>query len=185
MGYLNPSDLIRMGFKSLGKNVKISDKASIYEPEKISIGDHTRIDDFCIVSGNVQLGRNIHITPYCNLAGGEPGIVISDFSTVAYRCTIISQTDDYSGGSLTNSTLPARYKKEIKLPVVIHAHCIIGTHSVIFPGVTLGEGCAVGAMTLIRRSTEPWSIYAGNPARKIKERKRDILELIEKFLEEE
>lgn len=185
MSYLSQKEMEEMGFKSLGKGVKISDKAAIYEPEKISIGDHSRIDDFCMISGRITLGRNVHIAPYVNLAGGSPGITIGDFAGVAYCSTILAQSDDYSGASLTNPTIPSHYKNETKLPVVIESHCIIGTNSVIFPGVTVAEGCAVGAMTLIAKSTRPWTIYFGNPAREIGERKRDVLELIQKFLKEE
>jgi galactoside O-acetyltransferase len=54
----------------------------------------------------------------------------------------------------------------------------------VFPGVAIAEGCSVGAMTLVNKSTQPWGIYLGNPARRVKERKRDLLELEKKFLEE-
>ena len=46
MAFLSQAHLHAMGFRSLGQNVRISDKASIYDPEIISIGDHSRIDDF-------------------------------------------------------------------------------------------------------------------------------------------
>ena len=48
MSFLTQTQLHNLGFKSLGQNVLISDKASIYSPELISIGSHVRIDDFCI-----------------------------------------------------------------------------------------------------------------------------------------
>ena len=49
MAYLSIQELKSMGFKSLGKSVKVSDKASIYNPEKIELGDFSRVDDFCII----------------------------------------------------------------------------------------------------------------------------------------
>lgn len=184
MPYLSEAQLKLMGFKSLGRNVKISDKASIYNPESIEIGDYSRIDDFCVISGLIKIGRNVHIAPFCLLAGGEMGISMDDFSGLAYKVQIFSQSDDYSGHSLTNPTVSRAYKKEIKRAVSLGRHVIIGAGSVVFPGVEIAEGCSVGAMTLVNKSTQPWGVYAGNPARRIKERKKDLLQLEKKFLEE-
>ena len=86
---------------------------------------------------------------------------------------------------LTNPTIPSEYKREIRMPVHIGRHCIVGTHSVIFPGVTLSEGCSVGTLSLVLKTTEPWSVYVGIPARRIKERRRDLLELEKDYLSHE
>ena len=164
MAYLSERELRRLRLKHLGNNVSVSDRASIYEPELISIGDHSRIDDFCVVSGNVTIGSHVHFPVFCNVAGGEPGITFEDFSCLAYGVHVSAQSDDYSGQTLTNSTVPDIYKAEAKKPVHVRRHCIVGTSSVIMPGVVLAEGTAVGAMTLVTRSTEEWSIYVGIPA---------------------
>jgi acetyltransferase-like isoleucine patch superfamily enzyme len=95
---------------------------------------------------------------------------------------VFTQSDDYSGATLTNSTVPAQYKKENKKSVLIERHTIVGAGSIILPGVILREGTSVGAMSLIRNSTEEWSIYVGNPAVKIKNRKKDLLELEKQYL---
>ncbi|MDA3878206.1 MAG: acyltransferase [Halothiobacillus sp.] len=184
MAYLSETQLREIGFRRLGKNVKISDKTSIYNPELIELGDNSRIDDFCVVSGRVVVGQYCHITPMCLVAGGVPGILISDFCTLAYGVKIFAQSDDYSGLTLTNSLIPKKYKSEIYKSVSVGRHVIIGAGSVVFPGVHIAEGCSVGAMTLVNKSTLPWGVYVGNPARRVKERKKDLLELEKKFLEE-
>lgn len=184
MAYYSEEQLGAMGFKRLGKNVKISDKASIYNCDQIEIGDNSRIDDFCVVSGSVHIGAFCHITPMCLVAGGSPGIFFDDFSTLAYGVKVFAQSDDYSGESMTNSLVPKNYKKEIFKPVSIGRHVIVGAGSIIFPGVNVAVGCSVGSMTLLNKSTQPWGIYVGNPARRVKERKKDLLELEKKFLEE-
>jgi acetyltransferase-like isoleucine patch superfamily enzyme len=185
MAYLTEPQLKAIGFKSLGRNVKISDKASIYNADQIAIGDNSRIDDFCVISGNIKIGRNVHIAPYCLVAGGEQGITFEDFSGLAYQVQVFTQSDDYSGLTMTNPTIPTEYKKEAKKSVLIGRHSIVGAGSIIMPGVTLKEGTSVGAMSLVRKSTEPWSIYLGNPAKKIKDRKKDLLELEKQYLESE
>jgi len=184
MAYLPQETLKEFGFGYLGKNVKISDKASIYDPEHIEIGDNSRIDDYCVISGKVIIGCYCHITPMCLVAGGKPGIFLSDFCTLAYGVKVFSQSDDYSGETLTNSLVPAKYKSEIFQPVLLGRQVIVGAGSIIFPGVEVAEGCAIGAMTLVLKSTKPWGIYVGNPARRIKDRKKNLLKLEEFFLNE-
>ncbi len=184
MAYLSQSQIDKLGLKAVGKNVKISDKAAIYNPERISIGDNSRIDDFCIVSGTVEIGRYCHITPMCLVAGGEPGVVLSDFATLAYGVKVFSQSDDYSGESMVNSLIPKKYKSEKFAPVFIGKHVIIGTNAVVFPGVMINEGCSIGAMSLVVNSTEEWGIYYGIPARRKSNRSKNILNLESKFLAE-
>lgn len=185
MAFLTEEQLRRLGLKKLGKDVKISEKASIYNADEIEIGDHSRIDDFCVVSGRVSIGRNVHLAVFCNVAGGVEGVTLEDFSGLAYGCHVFAQSDDYTGSSLTNPTVPAKYKREKKEKVHIGRHCIVGTNSLIFPGVIMAEGCSLGAKSLLTKSTEPWSVYFGIPAKKLKNRKRDLLELERSYLLEE
>lgn len=186
MAWLEEFDLRVMGFSSLGKNVLISEKASIYNPSKISIGDDVRIDDFCILSagdGFIRIGSYVHIACYCSLIGAAP-IILHDFSGLSSRVAIYSSTDDFSGESMSHPTIPDRFRNVLSKPVVLHKHVIVGTGSTILPGSILGEGVAVGAMTLVVGNCEPYWIYGGIPAKKIKRRKRDVLELEREFLDE-
>lgn len=184
MPYLNDIQLSKMGFKRLGKNVKISDRASIYNCELIEIGENSRIDDFCIISGRVVIGSYSHITPMCLIAGGYPGVYLSDFCTLAYGVKVFAQSDDYSGATLVNSLIPKKYKNEIFGAVTIGRHSVIGAASVILPGVELAEGTSVGAMTLVNSNTSPWGVYVGIPARRLRDRLQDMLKLEERFLSE-
>lgn len=109
---------------------------------------------------------------------------MEDFCTLAYGVKIFSQSDDYTGETLTNSLIPKQYKNEKFAAVLLQRHVIVGAGATIFPGVTLSQGCSVGAMALVTKSTEPWGIYAGVPATRIKERKKDLLLLEIKFLDE-
>jgi galactoside O-acetyltransferase len=185
MAYYNNSELTTLGFKKVGSNVLVSKSAAIYNHHQIEIGDNTRIDDFCVISGRVVLGRNIHIAVFCNVAGGEPGVFMHDFSGLAYGCQVFAQSDDYSGRTLTNPTVPDKFKRETKAKVVIGRHCILGTAVVVYPGVEIAEGTAVGSMSVVNRSTESWSIYMGIPARKVKNRSKQLLELEQLYLQEE
>tara|TARA_B110000879_G_C11147648_1_gene503148 strand:+ start:1018 stop:1578 length:561 start_codon:yes stop_codon:yes gene_type:complete len=184
MAFLTAEQLLAYGFKALGCNVKISDKVSIYDAGQISIGNNFRVDDFCVISGKVNIGSNVHIAVFCNIAGGEKGVVFDDFSGLAYGCHVFSQSDDYSGETLTNPTVPHKYKKEIKKQTIIGKHVIVGTGSIIFPGVILAEGTAIGAQSMVTKSTDKWCVYFGSPAKKIKRRKKGLLALEKLYLNE-
>jgi galactoside O-acetyltransferase len=53
---------------------------------------------------------------------------------------------------------------------------------VIFPNVIVGEGCAIGSMSLVNKSIEPWGVYVGIPVKRIKERSKDLLEKEKQFI---
>jgi acetyltransferase-like isoleucine patch superfamily enzyme len=177
LSYLNDHEIKNLKFARVGRNVLISSKSSIYNPELIEIGDNSQIDDFCSISGKVIIGRNVHIASYSMIIGGTEGITLEDFSGVSFGCKIFSSSDDYSGGFLTNPTIPEEFKSVTRAPIKISKHAIIGTNSVIFPGVTIEEGCAIAAMSLVNKDTTAWGIYAGIPARRIKDRSQELLVL--------
>jgi galactoside O-acetyltransferase len=182
--FYSRKELINIGFKSLGQNVQISRKASIYNPHVISISDNVRIDDFCVISGGrgIKLGSFIHIGCFSALFGGST-IRIGDFSTLSARVSIYSESDDYMGLSLTNPMIPVEFKPEyLSAKVILGRHVIIGTNSTILPGAILNDGVAVGAHSLVNKDCKAWSIYFGCPAKKHKIRSKRILELEKNFL---
>lgn len=181
MGYYRDDELRSMGFRHVGNDVRVSDRASLYDLDRISIGDHSRVDDFCVLAGSVTIGRNVHVTVFCNLAGGRAGVTLADFSTLAYGCHVVAQTDDYSGRSMANSTIPAEFKRETSEPTIVGRYAILGTGTIVLPGVTIGEGVSAGAGSVFTTSADPWGIYVGAPARRVKERSRDLLLLAEEY----
>lgn len=184
--FYSAQELQELGLKKYGRNVLISRNAVLYAPELLEIGDNVRIDDFTTISGRVVLGDYIHIAQFCGLYGGTEGIYMDDFSGLSSRVVIYAVSNDYSGESLTNPTVPEKYKKTDKnMAVHLGKHVIVGTTSVILPGVTIGEGSSVGAMSMCSKDLEPFGVYAGSPARKIKERSRKLLELEKELREEE
>ncbi len=179
--FYDHDELCAVGFRRVGQNVLISRKASIYSPEQIEVGDNVRIDDFCILSGRIVLGNNIHIAAYSALYGSDKGIFIDDFSNISSRVSIYSVNDDYSGHTLTNPTLPDEFKNVDNREVIIEKEVVIGSTSVVLPGAILREGSAFGAFSFIKDDSEPWSINVGIPARKIKDRSKDLIHLEEQY----
>lgn len=179
MAYLNHNELNALGLKEFGDNVLISDKASFYNPSQIKIGSNVRIDDFCILSAGedgIEIKNYIHIAAYASLIGAGK-IIVNDFCGISSRVSIYSSSDDYSGGSLTNPMVPDQFKNVTSKDVNIGKHVIIGSGSVVLPGVTLEEGAAIGALSLVTNSCKAYGIYAGQPAKRIKERKQCLKQL--------
>ncbi len=185
MPFMSTHQIEEMNFKHVGKNVKLSSLASFDKPHLMSFGDNSRIDDFCALSGLITLGRNVHIAVFSSIVASEQAIEIHDFAGLAFGCRIFSSSDDYSGESMTNPTVASKFKTVSHGEIQIGRHAILGTNSIVLPGVTIGEGCSVGANSLINKSTEPWGIYIGSPARSIKERSRNLLSLEKLLIESE
>lgn len=183
--YYTRHELEAMGFASLGTDVALHRQSNVVFPERIKLGSHVRIDGFVTLlgSGSIEIGNYVHISPYCHLAG-RGGIVFHDFSGLSSGVRIYTTSDDYSGAALTNPTVPEKYTNVTIRKVIIGKHVIVGSNSVILPGVEIGEGTAVGALTLVRKTLPPWSIYSGNPPSRLGERKRDLLALEKELLAE-
>lgn len=182
MSFYSEKELENLGLGRVGKTALISRLARFYGPEKIFLGENVRIDDFCILSAKdpVNIGSNVHISAYCALYGRH-GIEIKDFSGISARSTILSSTDDFSGASLVGPTVPDEFRKEISGKVTLEENVQVGAHCVVLPGVTLKKGAAVGAMSLVNKDLEPNKIYAGIPAKILKERGRTMFGLAEKY----
>lgn len=184
MAWLTAQQITEMGFASIGSNVQLSDKASYYNCKNIRLGCNIRIDDFCVLSagvGGIDIGNYIHIAVYSSLIGAG-NITLADFSNISSRVAIYSSNDDYSGAAMTNPTVPAEFTKVQHADVTIGKHVIIGAGSIILPGVTLEEGVAVGALSLVKKDCKAFGIYMGSPEKRIGERKQDLLVLERQFI---
>lgn len=184
MSFYSHAELRALGLGSFGHGVMVSKKCSIYGAGRIVIGNNVRIDDFCVLSageGGVKIGSFVHIAVFSSLIG-RGNIEIADFANISSRVSIYSSNDDYSGEHMTNPTIPDEYKDVVHRPVKIGRHAIIGSGSIVLPGVCIQEGVAVGALSLVNSDCEAFGVYAGVPAIRKSERKRDLLILERQFL---
>lgn len=178
-GYFETPELRTFGFKSVGENVRIAKNCVIIGPENIEIGDNTRIDAFTslmVANGSLRLGSYVHIHTYC-LIGGRGDVEIGDYSGMSHGAKVLSASDSFDGQHMTCSVAPPECLAPTIAPVRIGRHVIVGCNSMILPGVTLGDGAAIGAGSLVNRSLPEWAIYAGTPARRLRERSRRLLAL--------
>jgi acetyltransferase-like isoleucine patch superfamily enzyme len=180
MGYLSEKQLKAMKFAAIGTNVLISEKASIYNAPNIRLGSDVRIDDFCIISAGdkgIEIGSRVHIACYVSLIGSEL-IKIKDFVGISSKTAVYSSSDDYSGDFLTGPTIPLAFKNIDNRPVIFESHSLIGAGCIILTGVTIGEGTAIGALSLVTKNLDPWGIYIGASIKFIKPRSKKMLDFI-------
>ncbi len=184
MPFLSNAEIEKIGFKSFGSHLQLSSDARFYNPGNISLGSHVRIDDFTIISagaGGISIGSYVHIACHCGLMGAAE-IVMEDFTGLSSRVFIYSSSDNYSGIAMTNPTVPPEYTDVISEKVFLGKHVIVGTCSSIMPGVSIGEGSAIGGHSFVNHNIRDGVIATGNPCRKIKRRKNLIFDLEKSFL---
>jgi len=170
-------------FKSIGEDVRVSDQAAIVRPELVTIGNHVAIDMWVYLSTKATIGNYIHIAPSVSIIGGAGAeIIMEDFSNIGSGGRIVCASDDFTQG-LISPVVPVEYRTIISKPVIFKRFATLGVNCTVLPGVTLAEGCIVGAGSVVTKDTEPWTIYAGSPARpiKIRESKR-IIESAQKLM---
>lgn len=171
MSHYTPEELASLGIKA-GRDVMFSRNTKIYGAD-IEIGDFSRIDDGCILLGNIKLGRRVHIAPYCVLYGRR-GLTIGDFSGFGAFSCFHTEVDDYTGHSVFGPQVPQHYitKKDYG-PIVVGRGVIGGTRCTYLQDIRINDGASIGAHSLVKTDCDAWTLYAGTPARAIRENSRE------------
>ncbi len=169
-GYYSNNTLNKLGFKKIGKNVRISKSCLIIGIHNISLGNNIRIDSFTSIiadKGYLKLGNNIHIGGKGHIlcAGG---VEIDDDCTLSQGINIYSQSDDYSGKNPRGIFAKNKLKNYVRGKVKIGAKTIIGSGSVVLHNVTIEKDIIIGALSLVNRNIKKKGVYCGIPIKKIK-----------------
>ena len=176
MGYHPLASISLLGLKSYCDNLMLSERCILYRTQNIEIGSNCRIDDHCILTGNIKIGDNCHIAANTIISGGRrSSVIIENNVTIAYGSIVISRSNDYLGTHPPGMHAIEAKEIELESDTYVEDHCILGLRSSVLPGVRLRRGTAIGAHSLLTKSTEEWGIYVGSPARKVKERSQLFL----------
>ncbi len=178
-GYLSRSEVVDLGLAEVGKDVMIHEFANIVGAQHIRLGSHVRIDGFInlIAQAPVSIGDYVHVGSFCHISASDE-IWLGNFCGLSQGVYLYTASDDYSGATLTNPTVDPDLARHRKGPVRLSDHVILGANTVVLPGVTVGEGTAVGALSLVNADLAEWGIYGGVPARRIGPRSRALLALV-------
>lgn len=172
-------ELFDLGVKH-GAQPLISSKISLYGV--LEVGDHVRIDDGCIFTGDVRIGDYCHIAPYC-VFYGKGGIIIGDYSGFSTFCVLHSEIDDYTGGGMPGAQIPPAYRGALfSAPIIVGNSVSGGTRTTIMPGVCIGDGVSIGAHSMVKSNCDAWGIYAGVPSKLIRMKDGQQRMLLEKAM---
>lgn len=149
----------------------------IRNPSMISIGSHVAIDFGFFITTGASIGDYIHIGPYVSAIGGAKAFLeLENLCSVAAGVRFICLGDEHLGKGIVGALIPKEYQDHrIGGKIVVEKFAALGTNSIVMPGLIVSEGSVVGANSLLRENTEPWTIYAGSPAKPIGKRQKNII----------
>lgn len=158
-------------FREIGEDVTIFDPVTIIRPEVITLGSHVMLSEFVYLAGGqgTYLGSFIHLAAHTAFSGG--GLLIAeDFVGVASGTRIVTGTDNVMGEGIPSPMVPAEFRAYTRSYVILRKHAFLATNVVVQPGVIIGEGTVVGSGSVVTKDLEPWGVYMGSPARRVKDR---------------
>ena len=134
--------VLRLFGARIGRGVKIKPAVQIKFPWRLKIGAYSWI------------GEQVWIDNLAEVSIGDNCCI----SQGAYFCT--GNHD--------------RFRETFDLlvqPIVLQSHVWVCAHAIVGPGVTIGEGAALSLGSVAVKNLKPWSIYSGNPATRVSDRR--------------
>ena len=134
---------------------------------QISSGPQLRISQGVILhahGGSIVLGSQVYLGPY-TVVYGHGGVVIGDNALIAMHCCILS-----SNHTVAPLGTPIHSQPDVLLPTRIGHDVWLGARVTVLGGVTIGDGCVVGAGSVVTKDLPPGSVAVGVPARIIRQR---------------
>lgn len=153
---------------NIDSTVSFESMGGIWQGGRICIGDDVAIDRGVIISpwmnGWIEIHNMTYIGPY-TVIYGEGGVSIGPKCKIAGHCFIVA-----SNHKFTDTTVPIRDQPCDTKGIKIGRDVWIGANCCILDGVELGDGCVIGAGSVVTKSVPPMAIAIGSPARVIRSR---------------
>jgi acetyltransferase-like isoleucine patch superfamily enzyme len=158
---------------SLADGARIYPGAKIIHAERLTLGEHSTIDDFVFLNCGLgtRLGRYVHVACHASVIGGGE-LEVGDYGVIATGARVLTGTDTFADGARMSTHLPDELRSVTVAKVTLGADAFVGANAVVMPGVSLGEGAVAGAGAVVTGDLEPWTVYTGCPARPRSERPR-------------
>ena len=159
----------------IGQDVRISPQCTITRGELVELGNHIAIDTGFYCTTKLVVGDYVHISPYvCVIGGKTASMVVEDFCFISVGAKMICGSEMFHGDGLVGPLIPDKYKDKQNIgTITMERFSGVCAAGVVMPGVTMAEGSVLGANSFLKNDTQPWTIYAGNPAVPIKTRKKE------------
>ena len=174
------NESIKNELGSCGENVFIGHNVIFTNPKEVHIGNNVRIDPFTLITTSLKTGDNIQICSHTVLGGGkEHKITLGAWCFIGYGSKLFCASEDYSGEHGPVNEFWGS-NKIYRGNITFKNFSGVASDVIVFPNVTLPEGCTVGAKGFIYTKNEltPWSVFLGNPLKFHKPRnKENIIKL--------
>ncbi len=177
--FLDSSQIRAMGV-SCGEGCLVHNTAKLYGRKNITFGDNVRIDAWTMLSagnGSIHIGSFTHVSLFCSIFGSA-GVFIDDYSAVGAYSSILSVSDDFRKALLIGPMLPLEKRALKSGPVRLEKYTCLAQRCTLLPGSTLSEGSFMHLNSVLIGKSEPYAILEGSPAKKIRDRPKEFLQLL-------
>jgi acetyltransferase-like isoleucine patch superfamily enzyme len=140
--FVSPLAAIHLAELSLGADSYIA--AHVYLTDDVVLGDHSTLNPHATVRGKVRIGDGVRIGAYASLLGFNHSF---------------------------DPSAPVYQQPTTSLGITVGDDVWIGSHAIILDGVTVGEHSVIGAGAVVTKDVPAWSLMAGNPARRVRDRR--------------
>lgn len=128
---------------TVGRNCEILQGARIYS-----------------MGGSVTIGDNVSVNPYTIIYGNGKGVKIGDYTRIAGQCMIVAANHVFA-----DPDVPITHQGMESKGINIGRDVWLGGGVRVVDGVSIADGCVIGAGSVVTKSTEPYGIYVGVPAK--------------------
>ena len=148
----------------LGKDVKIFSFVNLYG---CKIGDETKIGAFVEIQRGAKIGKRVKISSHTFICDG---VTIEDEVFIGHGVMFIN--DLYPRAVNADGSMQSEEDWEL-IKTLVKKRASIGSNATIIAGITIGEGSIIGAGSVVTKDVPPNAIVAGNPARILRETKKE------------
>lgn len=143
----------------LGRDVKIHAFVNLYGCQ---IGDESMIGTFVEIQKGATIGKRVKVSSHTFIC---EGVTIEDYAFIGHGVMFIN--DRYPRAANPDGSLQTEEDWSV-IPTLVKRGASIGSNATILCGVTIGEGAIVGAGSIVTHDVPPYTIVAGNPARRLR-----------------
>ena len=189
-GYYLRAKLYRLILRQFGKGSVIGRSVLLRSPGQVSIAEHVMIDDNVVLDAKgegsrIELGSQILLGRNTILSCNKSEIKVGNFVSIGPFCFLVSKSLISIGSNVSigsgshlmggghkfdDPNMPVIRQERTSKGIIVGDNAWIGSQAVILDGVTLGEGCIVGAGAVVTKDLPPYTIAAGIPAKVIRSR---------------
>ncbi|MFC8142711.1 acyltransferase [Streptomyces paradoxus] len=145
----------------LGEDCFVAESAAVY-PDVLHLGDRSYIAAQAYVTGEIRTGADCTVNPFTVVRGS---VTLGDGVRIGAHTSLLAFNHGFAPG------LPVHRQPVTSRGITVGDDVWIGSHVVVVDGVTIGDHCVIGAGAVVTKDLPAWTVAAGNPARRIRDRR--------------